>query len=156
MSATDVIEVYFDGLCQPINPGGIACYAFLVREKEGGLLHSGSGVAGKPMSPQSTNNVAEYTALIRALEWLDENGYASRRIEVKGDSRLVIKQMNGEFKVRSKNIFPLFQKAVVLRKKFREISITWVPREQNSEADKLSERAYNNTLIENPSLLDKM
>ncbi len=156
VSETNSIEVYFDGLCQPINPGGIACYAFLVRGVDGRLLHSDFGVVGEPMSPLATNNVAEYTALIRALEWLDENGYTSRRIKVKGDSRLVVKQMNGEFKVKSKSIIPLFQKAAQLRKKFKDISITWVPRELNSEADKLSERAYNNALIDNPSLLDKM
>ncbi|AIC14403.1 ribonuclease HI [Nitrososphaera viennensis] len=148
-----VVEVYFDGLCLPKNPGGIACYAYVIKEKGGRLLHSGSGVAAEP-SAQSTNNVAEYTALIKALEWLDENGYTSHWVEVKGDSQLVVKQMNGEFRVKNKQIIPLFQKAALLRRKFRDISIAWVPREQNSEADKLSERAYNNALLENPGLLD--
>ncbi|AIF83601.1 ribonuclease HI [Candidatus Nitrososphaera evergladensis SR1] len=149
-----VIEVHFDGLCLPKNPGGIACYAYIIKEKGSGrLLHSDSGIAAEP-SAQSTNNVAEYTALIRALEWLDENGHASRKVEVKGDSQLVVKQMSGEFRVKHKQIIPLFQRAALLRKKFADISITWVPREQNSEADKLSERAYNNALLENPGLLD--
>jgi ribonuclease HI len=156
VNTTVVVEVYFDGLCLPKNPGGIACYAYLVKEKGGRLLHSDSGIAAEPMSAQATNNVAEYTALIRALEWLDANGYSFHRVEVRGDSQLVVKQINGEFRVKNKQIIPLFQKAALLRKKFKDISITWVPREQNSEADKLSERAYNNALLENPGLLDKM
>lgn len=156
MSETNtIVEVYFDGLCLPKNPGGIACYAYLVKE-EGRLVHSDSGVAAEPMSAGATNNVAEYTALIRALEWLDENGYSSRRVEVKGDSQLVVSQMNGEFRVKNKQIIPLFQKAALLKKKFHDVSITWVPRKYNSEADKLSERAYNNALLENPGLLDRI
>ncbi|MEO9362528.1 MAG: ribonuclease HI [Nitrososphaera sp.] len=150
-----IVEVYFDGLCLPKNPGGIACYAYLIKQ-EGRLVHSDSGVAAEPMSAGATNNVAEYTALIRALEWLDGNGYSSHRVEVRGDSQLVVSQMNGEYRVKNNQIIPLFQKAALLKKKFRDISITWVPRKQNSEADKLSERAYNNALLENPSLLDKI
>lgn len=151
-AAIVAVEAYFDGLCLPKNPGGVACYAYLVKIGDR-LVHSDYGIAAEP-SAYSTNNVAEYTALIRALEWLYENGHASGKVEIKGDSQLVVKQMNGEFRVKNKQIIPLFQKAALLRKKFRDISITWVPREQNSEADKLSERAYNNALLENPGLLD--
>jgi ribonuclease HI len=151
----EIIEAYFDGLCLPKNPGGIACFAFVVK-KDGKLLHSGRGVAAEPLSEKATNNVAEYTALIRALEWLYENGYASSKILVRGDSQLVVKQMAGEFKVKNRQIIPLFQKAAVLRKKFSDLTISWVPREQNSEADSLSERAYNEAILDNPGLLDKM
>lgn len=149
------IEAYFDGLCLPKNPGGIACFAFIIK-KDGKVLHSGSGLAAEPMSEQATNNVAEYTALVRALEWLYDNGYASSRIVVKGDSQLVVKQMSGEFKVKNRQIIPLFQKAAVLRKKFADLTIAWVPREQNGDADRLSERAYNEAILGNPGLLDKM
>jgi ribonuclease HI len=152
----DVIEVFFDGLCLPINPGGVACYAYLIKKRDGKLLHSGSGIAAEPVSPQATNNVAEYTALLKALEWLVQNGYAAHKIEVRGDSQLVIKQMNGEFRVKNKRLIPLFQKAVLLKGKFKDLSISWIPREQNREADRLSERAYNNVLLENPFLVEKI
>jgi len=149
------IQVYFDGLCLPVNPGGVPCYAYVVK-KGGKILKSDYGVAAEPLSKQATNNVAEYTALIKALEWLQENGYGSSKVEVKGDSQLVVRQMGGQYRVKNRQIIPLFQKAAVLRKKFADLEISWVPREQNSEADRLSERAYNEAILENPSLLDRL
>jgi ribonuclease HI len=148
------IEVYFDGLCQPVNPGGIACYAYVVR-KDGHTVHSDSGLAAEPFSKGASNNVAEYTALIKALEWLIANGYTSARVEVKSDSQLVVKQLSGEYRVKAKQIVPLFQKAAVLMKKFSKIAIQWVPREKNIEADRLTEKAYNKVILDNPELLDR-
>lgn len=148
------IEVYFDGLCQPVNPGGIACYAYVVR-KDGHTVHSDSGLAAEPFSKGASNNVAEYTALIKALEWLIANGYTSARVEVKSDSQLVVKQLSGEYRVKAKQIVPLFQKAAVLMKKFSNIAIQWVPREKNIEADRLTEKAYNKVILDNPELLDR-
>lgn len=149
------VQVYFDGLCQPINPGGIACYAFLIKS-EGKTLYKERGLAAEPFSKDATNNVAEYTALVKALEWLLSSKRAQEPVRVRGDSRLVISQMRGEFKVKAKAIVPLFQKAALLRKEFADISFQWVPREENREADKLSEEAYNNALLDNPGLLDKI
>lgn len=151
----ETVEAYFDGLCLPRNPGGIACYAYLVFA-DGKEVRRDFGLAAEPLSEHATNNVAEYTALIKALEWLVENGHASRRVEVRGDSQLVVKQMNGEYRIKNRNIVPLFQKAALLRKKFADLSISWVPREQNKDADRLSEQAYNNALLENPGLLDRL
>ena len=71
-----MLEVFFDGLCIPNNRGGIPCYGFLIK-KDGQVIYSDKGVASKPFSDEATNNVAEYTALIKALQWLKENGYAS-------------------------------------------------------------------------------
>lgn len=149
------VQVYFDGLCQPINPGGIACYAFLIKGK-GKTLYKERGLAAEPFSKEATNNVAEYTALVKALEWLLSNKKVREPVRVRGDSKLVISQMRGEFKVKAKAIVPLFQKAALLRKEFADISFQWVPREQNREADKLSEEAYNNAFLDNPGLLDKI
>lgn len=149
------VQVYFDGLCQPINPGGIACYAFLVKS-EGKTIYKERGLAAEPFSKEATNNVAEYTALVKALEWLLSSKKGQEPIRVRGDSKLVISQMRGEFKVKAKVIIPLFQKAALLRKEFADISFQWVPREENREADKLSEEAYNNALLDNPKLLDKI
>lgn len=149
-----MIEVYFDGLCQPVNPGGIACFSFVIK-RDGNTIHSEYGVAGKPFSPESTNNVAEYTALARALEWLETNNFTSEKILVKSDSQLVVNQMNGKYKVKAKKIIPLYRKAVLMRNKFPALEIVWVPREQNKEADKLTNIAYNKALQENPEYLDK-
>jgi ribonuclease HI len=128
----EVITVRFLGQCLPRNPGGIACYAYIIRNKEGHLLHESCGLAAEPNSPSSTNSVATYTALIRALEWLIKNGYSNDIIKVYGNSKLVISQINeGEVGAIisstnknniSKNTLPLYAKVMKLKPKFYYIS----------------------------------
>jgi ribonuclease HI len=127
----EVVTVRFLGQCLPRNPGGIACYAYIIRNKEGYLLHESCGLAAEPNSPSSTNNVANYTALIRALEWLIKNGYRNDFIKVYANSKLVISQINeGDVAaIRrsnknniSKNILPLYMKVKKLKSKFYYIS----------------------------------
>lgn len=148
-----MIEVYFDGLCQPINPGGIACYAFVVK-RDGRTIHSDYGVAGEPFSADSTNNVAEYTALAKALEWLVAQKLDSEQVVVSSDSQLVVNQMAGTFKVKGKRIIPFYRQVLLLKAKFADIEIKWVPREQNREADRLTNIAYNKAL-QNPEYMDR-
>jgi ribonuclease HI len=150
------IEVYFDGLCQPVNPGGIACYAFVIR-RDGRSIHSDYGIAAEPFSKDATNNVAEYMALAKALEWLIANGLNnSGRVEVKSDSQLVVKQLKGEYKIKSKRIIPLYRQVLLLQSRFPDgVEIRWVPREENKEADSLTNRAYNKALQDNPEYLDR-
>jgi ribonuclease HI len=147
-----LIEVYFDGLCQPINPGGISCYAFLV--KSGGrTIYSDYGIAVEPFSQDSTNNVAEYTALVKALQWLLEKNLGSTKVEIKSDSQLIVNQLTGDYKVKSKRIMSLYKQVLLLKSKFQDIEIKWVPREENREADRLTNKAYNKALQENPEYL---
>lgn len=149
-----MIEVYFDGLCQPINPGGISCYAFLV--KSGGrTIYSDYGIAVEPFSQDSTNNVAEYTALVKALQWLLEKNLGSTKVEIKSDSQLIVNQLTGDYKVKSKRIMSLYKQVLLLKRKFQDIEIKWVPREKNREADRLTNKAYNKALQENPEYLDR-
>jgi ribonuclease HI len=150
-----LIEVYFDGLCQPINPGGISCYAFIVKS-DGRIVHSDYGVAAKPFSEESTNNVAEYTALAKALQWLLANNFNSKKVEIKSDSQLVVNQLTGDYKVKAKRILPLFKQVLFLKTKFQDIQIKWIPRDKNREADRLTNKAYNKALLENPGYLDRL
>jgi ribonuclease HI len=150
-----LIEVYFDGLCQPINPGGISCYAFIVKS-DGRIIHSDYGVAGKPFSEESTNNVAEYTALAKALQWLLANDFSSSKVEIKSDSQLVVNQMTGDYKVKARRILPLYKQVLLLKAKFQNIQIKWIPRDKNREADRLTNKAYNKVLLENPEYLDRV
>ena len=150
-----LIEIYFDGLCQPINPGGIACYAFVVKSN-GKTIYSDYGLATEPFSRESTNNVAEYTGLAKALEWLVENDLISDKIEINSDSQLIVNHLRGHYKVKAMRIIPLYRKVLVLKSKFHDIQIHWVPREKNKEADMLTNEAYNRTLQENPEYLDKV
>lgn len=150
-----MIEVYFDGLCQPINPGGIPCYAFLVKSNEK-TIYSEYGVAGEPFSEDATNNVAEYTALAKALQWLIDNNFSSQKVEVKSDSQLVVNQLLGDYKVKARRIISLYKEVLLLKNRFQDIQITWIPRDKNKEADKLTNKAYNKALQENPEYLDRV
>ena len=149
-----MIEVYLDGLCQPVNPGGIACYAFIVK-KEGKNIKRDYGVAGDPFTKDATNNVAEYTALVKALEWLLANNLNSDSVQINSDSQLVVKQLSGEYKVKSKRIVPFYTEVLLLKKKFKDIEIKWIAREENIEADALTNQAYMKALQDNPQYLDR-
>ena len=87
----------------------------------------------------TTNNVAEYSALIEALEKAAEMGATT--VEVHMDSELVVRQINGRYAVRHENMKPLFEKAMKLLKSFDSWSVTHVRREQNKRADALSKEA---------------
>lgn len=134
-----MIEAYFDGLCEP-NPGGVATYGFVIR-KDGKTVHEGHGLAGTPKTPQATNNVAEYTGLIRALEWLVDQKIRGP-ILVRGDSDLIIKQVRGEYKVKSALLAPLHRQVKDLLEDLPGVSLEWVARESNSDADRLTNLAY--------------
>ncbi|HZA99559.1 MAG TPA: reverse transcriptase-like protein [Nitrososphaera sp.] len=138
----------------PRNPGGIACYAYIIRNKEGHLLDESCGLAAEPNSPSSTNSSASYTALIRALEWLIKKGYSNDIIKVYGNSKLVISQVNeGEVAISSnknyisKNTLSLYTKVMKLKSKFYYISFELNNDNENrhlddKEVEELSLLAY--------------
>jgi ribonuclease HI len=132
-----IIQVFFDGLCQPVNPGGIACYAFIIKDDKN-TIYSEYGLA----EHNSTNNVAEYTGIIKALEWLIAHNYENQNIIIRGDSQLVVSQIKRKFKVKASRIIPLYHKAMSLIAKLNNIQIELIPRDQNKEADRLSNLAY--------------
>jgi ribonuclease HI len=168
---TRKIEVYFDGLCQPYNPGGIACYAFVIKKYGynnnnddetcvGQTIYSQYGLAAEPFTNDASNNVAEYMGVIKALERLllllpQLNGDNSKII-VRGDSKLVVYQIKGKYKVKASRIVPLHQTVISLISKFKVINIEWIPREQNRDADRLSNKAYQELLENNPALREKI
>ena len=132
-----MIIVYFDGLCYPQNPGGVAAYGYLIyRDNE--PIWKGFGAVGEGRG--MTNNVAEYEGLLAAARWLNDEGI-DEKIEIRGDSELVIKQMKGEYRISSatsKRYVPQIKKLL----EGKEVSFRWVPREENEEADRLSRVAY--------------
>ena len=127
----EIVTVRFLGQCLPRNPRDMACYAYIIRNKEGHLLDESCGLAAEPNSPSSTNSVATYTALIRALEWLIKNRYRNDIIKVYGNSKLVISQINdGETAISSKSnknnisksTLSLYTKVMKMKAKFYYIS----------------------------------
>jgi ribonuclease HI len=134
-----MIEVYFDGLCEP-NPGGVATYGFVVR-RGGRVVHDGHGLACPPRTPQCTNNVAEYTGLVKALEYLATQD-VKEPVLVRGDSELVLRQLTGAYKVKSPLLAPLYERVRELSARLPSIRFEHVPRESNAEADRLTRLAF--------------
>ncbi|MGZ4676864.1 MAG: ribonuclease HI family protein [Acidimicrobiia bacterium] len=91
----------------------------------------------------ATNNVAEYTALIRALEVVA--GLGARRVEVRADSQLVIRQLEGRYRVKNAGLQPLYEQARTLLRPYAEVDLQHVRREDNTDADALVNAALDAT-----------
>jgi ribonuclease HI len=115
------------------NPGPAAIGA-TIKDERGRLLASISRHIGR-----ATNNQAEYRALIAALE--KAIGLGARRVDIRLDSELVVKQMKGRYRVKNAALRPLYLRVGELLSKLEGFSITSVPREQNAEADRLANAA---------------
>jgi ribonuclease HI len=89
----------------------------------------------------STNNQAEYQAIIAALEKAINAGV--KQVEVKSDSELVVEQINGRYKIKNTALRPPYQQVVRLIGKLESFDITGIPREQNAEADALANKALD-------------
>ncbi len=96
----------------------------------------------------TTNNVAEYTALIDGLEAVRK--YGPGRVEVYSDSELVIKQMRGEYHVRNTHLIRLHQRAKALARAFEKVAFHAIPREMNQMADALANEAIDQEFISVP------
>ena len=129
----------FDGACQPVNPGGMIAWGWILQTPEGQAFDSDCGVDPR-LAPDNTNNVAEYLALIEGLRAAQEGQVSC--LEVRGDSKLVIRQMCGEWGCHSERLRPLYEQAWDLARGFDRIGFEWVPRERNQEADGLAQMAY--------------
>lgn len=90
---------------------------------------------------ETTNNVAEYTALIKALESAQK--FNPQNLSLYSDSELLVRQINGQYKVKSEQIKPLFAQALQLLEKFENWKLKHVTRDKNEQADKLVNRALN-------------
>jgi len=136
------VVINCDGLCEPVNPGGTATYGFVAR-RGAEVLFEDFGVVAR--GPTATNNLAEYTAVIKALEWADGAVPPGEPVVVRTDSQLVVQQLNGEWAVRSPKIWPLHKRAQIALAQLRRqhnVRVEWLPRERNEEADRLTRKAY--------------
>ncbi len=88
----------------------------------------------------TTNNQAEYKAIIVALEQAITLG--AKQVELNSDSELVVFQLSGRYRVKKDTLIPLFQKVKELSVCFESFKVRHIPREQNSEADALANKAY--------------
>lgn len=96
----------------------------------------------------ATNNIAEYEAVIRGLKALREefpaDHFKTHEVLVRMDSKLVIEQMKGNYKVKHPNLVPRYMEAKnVIARNFTKVSFEHVPREKNKDADELANRAMD-------------
>ena len=111
------------------NPGP-AAYGVVIRNSKGEILEELAEYLGI-----QTNNYAEYSGLLAVLEYAAQAQYQS--LKVFSDSELLVRQMQGRYKVSSPGLKPLFDKARHLVDRFHVFAIEHVPREKNKEADRL-------------------
>jgi ribonuclease HI len=119
------------------NPGP-AAYGVVVRDPRGEIVARLKKYIGS-----NTNNVAEYFGLIAALDYAQNHGIRALRVE--SDSELMVKQMRGQYKVKSEELKPLFERAKKMSQTFESFRISHVYREQNKEADALVNQALDET-----------
>ncbi|MCB1199943.1 MAG: ribonuclease HI family protein [Leptospiraceae bacterium] len=126
---------YTDGACRG-NPGesAIGVIVFDAEDLQKPVLQLSESIG------VMTNNQAEYISLIKLLENTANMQYSSMTIKM--DSQLVVEQMNGRYKVKNKNLLPLFTKAVKLFNT-KKIQLVHIPRELNTQADALANAALD-------------
>lgn len=129
-----MVVAYIDGGARG-NPGP-AGYGVRFEAPDGTLieeLHGAIGIA--------TNNVAEYNGLLAALRWAIDHD--QRSIAIRSDSELLVRQMRGEYKVKHPGLQPLAARARLLMMELDRVTFEHVRREQNVEADRLSNVAMD-------------
>jgi len=138
----DCLKIYCDGGARG-NPGP-AAIGFVISDSQGEeLVASGKAIG------ETTNNAAEYTAVVKALEWLGAKfSGPEKRARFYLDSLLVANQLNGLYKIKNARLRDLVLKVRTLEQKLRrdkglEIEYIFVPREENFDADALVNQALD-------------
>lgn len=135
MDEATVLTIHTDGASRG-NPGEAACAYVICRDGQ-------PPIEKADCLGQMTNNQAEYTALVRALQRALELG-SQHRVILHSDSELMVKQMNGEYRVKNEELRGLYEQACALRRRFEgAVTIRHVRREQNKRADQLCNEALD-------------
>ena len=123
------VVIFTDGTAEP-NPGPAAIGA-IIKDEQGKNLATISQPIGR-----ATSNQAEYRAIIAALEYAIRLG--ASQVEAYSDSELAVRQINRRYRVKAAPLKPLYQKVRQLINQLTSFTITYIPREQNKEADSLA------------------
>ena len=126
------VVIFTDGASRG-NPGPAAIGA-IIKDEQGNPITSISQPIGR-----TTNNQAEYRALIAALEEAKRLGVD--QVDICSDSEWLVKQISGRYRVKAASIKPLYQRVRQLQSQFKGFTITHIPRSENAEADGLANRA---------------
>ncbi len=139
----NIILIHVDGGCRK----NVAAYGYTVK-KNGKTIREDYGILKRGKG--ATNNYAEYMAPIKALSWLKGSDEGIDKVLVRSDSQLMVKQINGEWKVKSDNIVDLYGELKKLKsyfEKHHDIEFEHVPREENERADELAEQALEDHFL---------
>jgi ribonuclease HI len=128
------LHIHIDGASRG-NPGE-AAFGVFVASADGAPVAELYGYLGR-----ATNNVAEYQALLHALRYALAKGV--KHVRVFSDSELVVKQIDGRYKVKHPDMIPLHREASTLLRRFDDAKLSHVRREQNKDADRLANRALD-------------
>ena len=130
-----IYVLHFDG-CSKGNPGFAGAGAVIY--EDGQEIYSKAVFVGE----NETNNVAEYTGLLIGMQAAIRLGI--RKLVIRGDSQLIIRQMLGEYKVKSPGLLALYQQAKTMESNFESVTYQHVYRDQNARADALSNEGLSN------------
>ena len=128
------LRVFIDGGSRG-NPGP-AGFGVHAEDEAGATLAELYGYLGR-----TTNNVAEYAALLAALDWAAQRTFSE--LQILSDSELLVRQWNGEYKVKNEGLKPLHARARALALRLPRVVVRHVRREENREADALANRAMD-------------
>lgn len=139
---TATLICYFDGACEPVNPGGTASFGAVILRNEEAIWECSCLYEPEPGHERETsNNVAEYSGLLAILDYLIAQNLNHEPIIVRGDSKMVIEQMFGTWKIKSGYYVPIARRLKeLIEAHFPSLIGEWIPRDQNSIADELSKR----------------
>ncbi len=132
------LTVFSDGASRG-NPGK-ASYGYIIKNDFGVILHEEGKAIGL-----ATNNFAEYSGVLSAFRFIDKK-YSERgdiEIAVYADSQLVVRQLAGEYKIKSRNLKDLYERVKELEEKFTKVTYKSIPRSQNFIADRLANQALD-------------
>ena len=133
-----ILTIHFDGSAVPKNPGGIAISAFHIIDEDGVVIHQQAAEICR--GPKATNNVAEWAALTAGIAWVKKH-HPAAKVRIKGDSQLVINQLNEVYACRKDHLLPFLHAC----QKFllgTDWDAIWVPRGENEDADQLARNKY--------------
>lgn len=130
------IIIYTDGASRG-NPGH-SSYGFSITDEKGQILYEEGKYIGI-----ATNNFAEYSAVLNAMDYVTENYKKDVEINFFMDSKLVAEQLSGRYKIKSPNLIQLIYKIKDLQRGIEKITYTHVPREKNKIADALANQALD-------------
>jgi len=139
-------KAFFDGSCEPYNPGGKMGTGIVIIDEDGEVIHKNS--QRFEAKDSNSNNVAEYLALKDVLTWVKENLDKNSEITIFGDSMLVINQMKGRWGISEGLYVKAAREAMEIKKGCTaKLDFEWIPREENTVADGLSKESKSLGLI---------